>query len=134
MERPESALEALAAEVEAVTDELGKMKLEREGAYEDLADALDELEDALEELEDIRARLDGKELELQKTQSALAASEAARRAANRERVLARPESKQEVFAVEIQESSASACWCLLLLSPAAEGCGAHIGPVYRQEP
>jgi hypothetical protein len=57
------------------------------------------LASAQEELEDIRAKLDDTELKLQNTKDALAASEAALRAANRNRVIARPESKQEVFAV-----------------------------------
>ncbi|GJJ75203.1 hypothetical protein EMPS_07561 [Entomortierella parvispora] len=75
LERPESALEAA---LEDATRELSELKLE--------------LEDAYDQLEDTRARLDGTELELQNTQAALAA-------ANRERVLALPENRQEVFAV-----------------------------------
>ncbi|KAF9537750.1 hypothetical protein EC957_007699 [Mortierella hygrophila] len=44
-------------------------------------------------------KLEETEFKLKNTQDALAASEEARRAANRDRVIARPESKQEVFAV-----------------------------------
>ena len=59
----------------------------------------DDLASAQEELEDTRIKLDETELKLENTQDALVASEEARRAANRDRVIARPESKQEVFAV-----------------------------------
>jgi hypothetical protein len=85
-------LEVLAARLEAVSLDLRNMQLDLEGANDDLASAQ-------EELEDTRAKLDETELKLKNTQDALVASEAARRAANRDRVIARPESKQEVFAV-----------------------------------
>ncbi|KAF9313860.1 hypothetical protein BGZ91_006145 [Linnemannia elongata] len=52
-----------------------------------------------EELEDTQIKLEVAEFKLKNAQDALAASEEARRAANRDRVIAQPESKQEVFAV-----------------------------------
>ncbi|KAG0255542.1 hypothetical protein BGZ95_005737 [Linnemannia exigua] len=89
---PQESVSELAARLEAVSLDLSNVQLDLEGANDDLASAQ-------EELEDIRAKLDETELKLQNTKDALAASEAARRAANRDRVIARPESKQEVFAV-----------------------------------
>lgn len=71
-------LEVLAARLEAVSL--------------DLEDANDDLASAQEELQDTRAKLDETELKLKNTQDALAA-------ANRNRVIPRPESKQEVFVV-----------------------------------
>ncbi|KAG0247521.1 hypothetical protein BG011_001364 [Mortierella polycephala] len=88
----ESELEALAKRLEAVSLDLRNMQL-------DLEDANDDLVSAQEELEDTRVKLNETELELKNAQDALAASEVARRAANRDRVVARPENKQEVFAV-----------------------------------
>jgi hypothetical protein len=85
-------LKELASRLEAVSLDLRNMQLDLEGANDDLASAQ-------EELEDTRAKLDDTELKLQNTQDALAACEAARRAANLDRVIARAESKQEVFAV-----------------------------------
>ncbi|KAK3837957.1 MAG: hypothetical protein JOS17DRAFT_732280 [Linnemannia elongata] len=90
--KPQESVSELAARLEAVSLDLRNMQLDLEGANDDLASAQ-------EELEDTRAKLDETELKLQNTQDALAASEAARRAANRDRVIARPKSKQEVFAV-----------------------------------
>ncbi|KAG0374333.1 hypothetical protein BGX24_010523 [Mortierella sp. AD032] len=88
----ESMLEALTARLEAVSLDLRNTRLDLEGANDDLASAQ-------EELEDTRVKLDETELKLQNTQDALTASETARRTANRDRVIARPESKQEIFAV-----------------------------------
>ncbi|KAG0196495.1 hypothetical protein BGX33_001574 [Mortierella sp. NVP41] len=90
--KPQESVSELAARLEAVSLDLRNMQLDLEGANDDLASAQ-------EELEDTRAKLDETELKLQNTQDALAASEAARRAANHDRVIARPESKREVFVV-----------------------------------
>ncbi|KAF9547947.1 hypothetical protein EC957_007460 [Mortierella hygrophila] len=91
--------EALTARLEAVSLDLRNTQLDLEGANDDLASAH-------EELEDTRVKLDETELKLKNTQdalvaseNALVASEEARCAANHDRVIARPESKQEVFAV-----------------------------------
>ncbi|KAG0364665.1 hypothetical protein BGX24_004513 [Mortierella sp. AD032] len=88
----ESTLEVLAARLEAVSLDLRNTQQDLEGANDDLASAQ-------EELEDTRAKLDETELKLKNTQDALATSEAALRAAHHDRVIARPKSKQEVFAV-----------------------------------
>ncbi|KAF9899955.1 hypothetical protein EC991_008113 [Linnemannia zychae] len=88
----ESMLEALTARLEAVSLDFRNTQLDLEGVNDDLASAQ-------EELEDTRTKLDETELKLKNTQDALATSEEARRAANRNRVIARPESKQEVFVV-----------------------------------
>ncbi|KAF9083511.1 hypothetical protein BGX29_003100 [Mortierella sp. GBA35] len=90
--KPQESVSELAARLEAVSLDLRNMQLDLEGANDDLASAQ-------EELEDTRAKLGETELKLQNTQDALAASEAARRAANHDRVIARPESKREVFVV-----------------------------------
>ncbi|KAF8928765.1 hypothetical protein BGZ47_001447 [Haplosporangium gracile] len=87
-----SMLEGLAARLEAISLDLRNAQLDLEGVNDDLASAQ-------EEHEDTRAKLEETELKLKNTQDALVASEEARRAANRDRVIARPESKQEVFAV-----------------------------------
>ncbi|KAK3811668.1 MAG: hypothetical protein J3R72DRAFT_428007 [Linnemannia gamsii] len=88
----QESVSELAARLEAVSLYLRNTQLDLEGANDDLASAQ-------EELEDTQIKLEETELKLKNTQDALAASEAARRAANRDRVIARPEGRQEVFAV-----------------------------------
>ncbi|KAG0274939.1 hypothetical protein BGZ95_009336 [Linnemannia exigua] len=85
-------LRALTARLEAVSFDLRNTQLDLEGAnnYPSAAQ---------EELGDILIKFEETEFKLKNTQDALAASEEARRAANRDRVIARPESKQEVFTV-----------------------------------
>ncbi|KAG0281169.1 hypothetical protein BGZ95_006222 [Linnemannia exigua] len=68
------------------------MQLDLEGANDDLVSAQ-------EELEDTRSKFEETELKLQNTQGVLAAGEEACRAASRDHVIARPDGKQEVFAV-----------------------------------
>jgi len=92
IDKPQESVSELAVRLEAVSLDLRNMQLDLECANDDLVSAQ-------EELEDTRVKLDETELRLKNTQDALAASEAASRAANRDRVIARPESKQEVFAV-----------------------------------
>ncbi|KAF9926466.1 hypothetical protein FBU30_003966 [Linnemannia zychae] len=101
--KAQESVSELTARLEAVSLELRNTQLDLEGVNDDLMSAQDELEDT-------RIMLDETELKLKNTQDAFAASESARRAANRDRVIARPESKREC-PIDVKGAMAWASLC-----------------------
>ncbi|KAF8926156.1 hypothetical protein BGZ47_002886 [Haplosporangium gracile] len=124
IDKPQEPVSELAARLEAVSLDLRNMQLDLEGANDDLVSAQEELEDTRAKLDETELKLQNSQdalaaseaarrasettlrSALHDTHDALATSEAARHAsetalhsANRDRVIARPDSKQEVFTV-----------------------------------